>query len=236
MAFQYGGLVGFEIIERETDLYILADKNLEIQANLSVIKRREELQKFILDHETFGETFSPYSAPINAPSIIRDMAWASVKANVGPMAAVAGAIAEKIGRDLLKKSKEIIVQNGRDIFLKVNKPCRIPISAGNSSFAGKITLEIDPEDAPCGICTSSGTHGHSISLGKSDAVIVIAKSAALADAAATAIGNVVQDTATITKGLETAKKIKGLKGVLILKDDQMGIIGKVRIIPISHAV
>lgn len=227
--FKADGLQGFEVIESETDLFIFADTNLEAKALNAVMRCRNDLQKYILTHETFATTFSPIMVSLFSPKIVWQMAWAAWRAKVGPMAAVAGVIAELVGRDLLKHSKEVMVENGGDIFLKINKARKIGIYAGQSAFSEKIGLEIAPEDSPCGICTSSGTVGHSISLGKADAVTVIARSTALADAAATAIGNVVQDVATIGKGLEAAKKISGLDGVLIIKGDQMGAHGKVKI-------
>lgn len=230
--FKSEGLFGFEIVENETDLFIFADKDLKEKAMSAVLKCREELQKFILEHNEFATTFSPYKVPFNSPPLVSNMAWAAKKANVGPMAAVAGAIAERVGLELLKYSKDVIVENGGDIFIKTSKTRLVGIFAGKSIFSEKLALEIDPNDTPLGICTSSGTVGHSFSYGKADAVVVLAKSASLADAAATAIANVVQDVKTIEDGLALSKKIKGLRGVLIIKDDQMGILGKIKIVKI----
>jgi hypothetical protein len=225
-------LIKFEVIECETDLLILADKDLSESARQSVLKYREQLIKFINQYPEFLKTLHPFRVPLFVPQIIRNMAWAAKRCKVGPMAAVAGAIAELTGQDLLPHTKEIIIENGGDNFLKITKPRKVGVFAGNSPFSEKIALEIDPQDTPCGICTSSGTVGHSLSFGKADAVCVISRSAALADAAATAIGNVVQDVNTIDAGLKLAKKIRGLKGVLIIKGDKMGILGKIKIVPI----
>jgi len=222
----------FEVIECETDLLILADSDLSDLARQSVIKYRDQLVQFINQYPDFLKTLHPFRVPLFVPRIIRNMAWAAKRCKVGPMAAVAGAIAELVGRDLLPHTKEIIIENGGDNFLKINKPRKVGIFAGNSPFSEKIALEIDPQNTPCGICTSSGTVGHSLSFGQADAVCVISKSAALADAAATAIGNVVQDVASIDAGLKLAKKIRGLKGVLIIKGDKMGILGRIKIVPI----
>ncbi len=125
--------------------------------------------------------------------IVKTMAEAAEKAGVGPMAAVAGAIAEYVGRELLPFSREVIVENGGDIFLKTQKTRSIGIYAGESSpFTGKLALRIEPKDTPLGICTSAGTVGHSLSFGKCDAAILVSPSASLADAAATAVGNLIQ--------------------------------------------
>jgi len=145
------------------------------------------------------------------------------------MAGVAGAIAEFVGTELLAFSPEIIVENGGDIYLKSLKKRRIGIYAGKSPLTGKIGLEINEEDTPLGICTSSGTVGHSLSYGKADAVIATSKSAILADAAATAIGNLIKEPADITKGIELAKRIEGLKGIIIITGSNIGLWGKVNI-------
>jgi hypothetical protein len=160
------------------------------------------------------------------------MAEATRKVKVGPMAAVAGAVAEFVGRDLRQFTDEIIVENGGDIYLKINQPRKVGIYAGTSQFSGKIALELDPRPKAFSVCTSSGTVGPSLSFGKADAVVIVAESALLADAAATAVGNVVKEVGDIEKGLKLAKKIRGLDGVLIIKDDQMGALGKVKIVPL----
>jgi len=225
------GLTKFEVIEGETDLLIMAEKNLYDQAMASVIKYRRQLEAYINEHPEFRESFHPLRVPLFSQKIIRNMAWAAKRCMVGPMAAVAGAMAELVGQDLLKYSQEIIVENGGDNYMKINKARRVGIFAGSSPLSEKIAIEIDPKDTPLGICTSSGTVGPSFSFGKADAVCVIARSAALADAAASAIGNVVQDVNTIDQGLAVAKKIRGLSGVLIIKDDRMGVMGKIKIVP-----
>jgi len=121
------------------------------------------------------------------------------------------------------------VENGGDIFLKSLEKRIIGIYAGKSPLTGKIGLEIDGEDTPLGICTSSGTVGHSLSFGKADAVVALSKSATLADAAATAIGNLILQPDDIPSGIEFAQGIEGLKGLLIIKDDKIGLWGKVKI-------
>ena len=145
------------------------------------------------------------------------------------MASVAGAIAEFVGNDLLDFSPEIIVENGGDIYLKSLKKRLIGIYAGESPLSGKVELEIDGQDTPLGVCTSSGTVGHSLSYGKADAVVVLSKSAALADAAATAIGNLIVQPEDIQSGIDFAKRVEGLKGLLIIKDDKVGFWGEIKI-------
>lgn len=225
-------LTKFEIIEKETDLLILAEKNLYDKALAYVLKYRTEIEKYIESDPHFAKTLSPCRIRYDAPSIIKEMATAARKAKVGPMAAVAGAIAEFVGKDLMPFTREIIVENGGDIFLKINQTRKVGIYAGASPFSEKIALEVEPRETPFSVCTSSGTVGHSLSFGKADAVIVIAENACLADAAATAIGNEVKEISDIDRGLRLAKKIRRLDGVLIIKEDQMGALGKVKLVPL----
>jgi hypothetical protein len=171
----------------------------------------------------------------DAPKIVKEMAEAGQKAGVGPMAAVAGAIAECVGRELMRFSPEVIVENGGDIFLNTLKPRLVGVYAGGSPFTGKIALQIEAEETPLGICTSSGTVGHSLSFGRADAVIVLSPSAAIADAVATAIGNLIKNAADIPKGINFAQGIPGLKGILIIKDDKLGLWGRVRICKVNES-
>jgi len=225
-------LVKFEVIEKETDLLIQAKENLHDKALEAVLKYRTEIEKYIESDPQFGKTFSPYNPRYDAPVIAKEMAAAARKAKVGPMAAVAGALAEFVGKDLLSLSEEVIVENGGDIFLKTSQPRKIGIFAGESIFSEKIALEIEPREKPFSVCCSSGTVGHSFSFGKADAVIIISKSALLADAAATSIGNVVKEISDIDHALKFAKKIRGLDGVLIIKEDQLGALGKIKLVPL----
>jgi uncharacterized protein len=226
------GLKKFEVAVNETDLLILSEKNLYDQALAAATKYHAQVGKYILDKPDFQKSFQPIGVSLFAPAIVKNMAWAARHCRVGPMAAVAGAVAEMVGQDLFGLANELIIENGGDNYIKSAKVRKVGIFAGASPFSEKIALEIDPEDTPCGICTSSGTVGPSFSFGKADAVCVIAKSAALADAAATAIGNVVHDVNTIKDGIALAKKISGLTGVLIIKDERMGIVGKIKIVPL----
>ncbi len=224
-------LVSFSVVVKETDLYLRAASNLHRKTHRLVMKHREGLEKYIARRPDFLTSLEPVEVEKDAPKIVRDMAAAASLCGVGPMAAVAGAIAGFVGGELLEFSPEVIVENGGDIFLRTLRRRTIGIYAGGSPLTGKLGLEIAPEDTPLGICTSSGTVGHSLSFGKADAVIVLAGSATLADAAATAIGNRVSDVADIEKGIEFARSIGQLRGVVIIKDDKLGVWGEVKLVP-----
>ena len=226
-------LASFELTVQQTDLYIRARRNLKDKALHSVLKHRGSLESYIGRHPIFLTALHPYRAEAEAPAIVKEMARVSQLAGVGPMAAVAGAVAEAIGRDLLGFSPEVIVENGGDVFLEVSRKRLVGIYAGQSSFAKQIGLEIIPRETPLGICTSSGTVGHSLSLGNADAVVVLAPSTALADAAATALCNIVKTVDDIPRAIEKAQGIKGLRGLVVIMGDKMGVWGKVRIAPLG---
>jgi len=224
-------LVSFNVVVKETDLYIRASSNLEPEALKLVAKYRDMLERYIAQHPSFLTSLEPIAVEDGAPAIVSEMGKAAKRAGVGPMAAVAGAIAEFVGNEL--PSPEVIIENGGDIYIKSLKKRLIGIFAGRSPLSGRIALEINPEETPLGICTSSGTVGHSLSLGKADAAVVLSKSATLADAAATAVGNVVVQPADIPRGIELARSIDGVSGVIIIKDDKMGLWGEVKVSPAS---
>jgi len=210
-------------------LYIRALTNLKRKALKLVLKYRNTLERYIKQHPSFLTSLEYIPIGEDAPLIVKEMSKAAEKVGVGPMASVAGVIAEFVGNELSAFSPELIVENGGDIYLKSSRKRIIGIYAGKSPLTGKIGLEIDGQDTPLGVCTSSGTVGHSISYGRADAVIVLSKSATLADAAATAIGNLIAQPDDITKGIEFAKGIEGLKGVIIIEGDNIGLWGEVKI-------
>jgi hypothetical protein len=220
-------LVPFTVGVRQTDLYIRAWKNLAEEAEECVRECRAVLEDYISRCPEFATSLKPVNVPADSPAIVREMAEAAARVGVGPMAAVAGAIAEAVGRELLRFSPEVIVENGGDIFLSTRAERRIAIYAGDSPLSYRIAIEVSPEKTPLGVCTSSGTVGHSLSFGNADAVTVLSRSTALADAAATAIGNLIKDERDILKGVEFVSKIVGLHGVLIIKGEKMGVWGDV---------
>jgi len=130
---------------------------------------------------------------------------------------------------LLADTKNIIIENGGDIFMHTTSERRVAIFAGRSPLSEKVTLEIAPEDMPLGICTSSATVGPSLSFGKADAVCVLSSSAALADAAASRIGNLVRWTQDIKNALEAGAAIPGVQGIVIIMEDKLGGWGKIKI-------
>jgi ApbE superfamily uncharacterized protein (UPF0280 family) len=149
------------------------------------------------------------------------------------MAAVAGACAAAVGRKLLAYSPEVIVENGGDIFLKTAGPATVALYAGNSPLSMKVGLRIPAEATPLGVCTSSGTVGHSLSFGRADAACVLAGDTALADAAATALGNRVKGPDDIPAALQWLSGIQDIMGGVIIAGEKLGAWGEVELRPLS---
>jgi uncharacterized protein len=223
-------LITAEIIVGETDLFLSAEKDLKKDAEKIVIKYRKQLEDYIKLNPVFKTSFGPLEEDPRAPDIIKDMIHAAKSAGVGPMAAVAGALAEFTGRELLNLSDQIIIENGGDIFIKSKIERHISVFAGESPLTNKLFIKIKPHDTPAGICTSSGTVGYSFSFGKADACVIIAENASLADAAATAVCNRVCKKEDIRPCLEYAVSIKGVKGVLIVYGKDFGVSGDIELI------
>jgi uncharacterized protein len=222
-------LVNFEVMVKETDLLVRAERNLFQETRESVLKYRHQLEAYIAANPEFAQSLVPLDEDPYAPRIVQEMIRTSRFAGVGPMAAVAGAVAEFVSKDLLKLSEEVIIENGGDIYLASSRERTIGIYAGDSPLSLKLGILIRPEDSPIGLCTSSGTVGPSLSFGKADAICILSKSAALADAAATAVGNRVKEKADIEPGLERGRAIEGILGILIILGDRMGAWGNVRL-------
>ena len=227
-----GDLTAFQVVVRETDLHIQADRDLSTQCREAVIQQRAYLEAFIQTHPAFLTTRTPWREETPAPALVTAMIRASRRAGVGPMAAVAGALADRIGRELLTLSDEVVVENGGDIFMAVRRPVTVGIDAGRSPLSRQIGLHISMAQSPLALCTSSGTVGHSHSYGRADALCVVAPQGALADAAATALANRINCPGDLKAAIESARAIEGLIGVLGICQDQMGAWGDVEIVPL----
>lgn len=229
-----GRFRSFSITVKETDLWIAVPRRnwretLPAAVEQLVWRKRRELEDYIKRHPFFGTTLEPYLIEGPAPEIVLAMVRAGNRAGVGPMAAVAGALAETVGIRLLEDLPAVIVENGGDIFLKIVEPVNVGIFAGNSPLSGKIALSVEPGRTPLGICTSSGTVGPSFSRGRADAAVALSPSAALADAAATALGNLVREPADLERALGFARGLDGLTGALLICRDRLAAWGDIHI-------
>jgi len=232
-AVDAAGLVSFEVVRAETDLHISASRDLSSEAATLVEHLRTPLEDYIATHPHFAESFVPVEVEPEVPEIVRAMADAARAVGVGPMAAVAGAVAERVARGLAAFSSEVIVENGGDLYLVGAAPRTVLLQAGDSLLSGKVALEVRAEELPVAICTSSGTVGHSVSLGVADAVTVLADDGALADAAATAVGNLIHCPDDIEAAIAHGRAIPGVRGVVIIVGEHIGAAGEMRLVRVG---
>ena len=189
-------LVSFRVAVKETDLWVSADQNLANETRDLIFNYRHQLESYIDSHPDFLTTLQAYPYDLYAPPMVSEMIKVATDIGVGPMATVAGAIAQFVAKDLLQITDQVIVENGGDIFLSVNRQVTVSIFAGKSPLNEKIGLMIPVRKMPLGICSSSGTVGHSLSMGVANVVCIISPSAVLADGAATALGNKIKNKRT----------------------------------------
>jgi len=228
--FKAENLVFFKAAVEQTDLCIGAWSDLREEA-LEVIKEyRGRLEGYIRRHPEFLHSLEPVDPLPGAPDIVTDMCSAARIAGVGPMAAVAGAVAKFVGQRLLEKSGEVIVENGGDIFIHTMSDRRVGIFAGESPLSGRLGILVRKEMTPCGVCTSSGTVGHSLSFGRADAALVVSKDASLADACATALGNRVKAPDDVEEALSFITGKPGVMGALVIIGKYVGALGDIELI------
>lgn len=228
----------FTVTVKESDLWIAVPRKsfsavLPGQIEQLVWRTRRQLESYIAAHPDFAVTLEPYLVKEPAPGIVLEMARAGNLAGVGPMAAVAGALAEIVGRWLLRERAEVVVENGGDIFMKVVERASVAILAGKSPLSNKIALLVEPGGRSCGICTSSGTAGHAYSEGRADAAVILSPSAALADAVATAVANRVQGPADLEQALSFARSIEGVNGALLICGERIALWGQIQLQPLA---
>jgi ApbE superfamily uncharacterized protein (UPF0280 family) len=240
-----GRFRSFELEIGETDLWLGFDARSsadipasEFQKPIAQFVRtlRNEIIAYHGEHTGFFTSHVPLpaidseaSAPV-AP-IVLSMLSASAAAGVGPMAAVAGAIAEAVGRFCKERwnLEEVVVENGGDLYVDVSQPLSVRVFAPASPFADTLAVNILPDICPAGVCTSSGTTGHSFSYGKADAMMIVCRNAALADAWATAWGNRIHEPADVAQVCERIRAVKDILGAVAIAGDRMGVCGSLEV-------
>jgi ApbE superfamily uncharacterized protein (UPF0280 family) len=196
-----------------------------------ILKERLNLEKFIEKNKDFQTSLSPImisALQLSMPESVKRMIRASEKTGLGPMAAVAGTMAQLASETSREAgSLETIVENGGDIFLDCLDTVILGLYTGENPHFRNLALKITPELMPLAVCTSSSRMGHSLSFGDCDLVTVFSGNASLADAAATLGCNSVKKEADIEPVLNSLIAIEGILGVLIIRDDRFGAVGQI---------
>ena len=224
------GLHFFSVHYRETDLAIYATQDLSHRAYELVKKYRKHIEDTIKKNPEYKTSLSPVNVS-SSYSIINEMIEKATPTGVGPMAGVAGAMAEYVGKELLSSTNEIIIENGGDIFIKTLKDRIVLVFAGEESpFKDRVRIKLRKRKDSYGVCTSSRSIGHSLSFGNTDAVVVIAPSTITADCLATVLGNMVKKKDDIKEAIKFVESFKEIQGGLIIIDDLMAAFGEIELV------
>jgi len=226
-------LIPYRVVVKETDLMVYCATKLINETKELVLEQRGYVEAFIKSYPDFARALIPWQLDVPGPGIIVNMVKAARKAGVGPMAAIAGAIAEQVGHGLLKLTDQVIIENGGDVFIKTNSPVTVGIYAGKSPLSLRIGIRLKSKSKPEAVCTSSGTIGHSLSLGKANAVCVVADSCSLADAAATSIGNLIDSPADIESAIKAGRRLEELSGIVIIVGEKIGMWGDLEVVSLK---
>lgn len=228
------GEVRFQVGVEQTDLLIVAESDLQAEIASYVSQVRGEIKNWIMFHPEFAESLVPIDVPESAPDIIRAMSNSASLCDVGPMAAVAGAVAQAVGDHFSPQSPNLLVENGGDTYLCSTRERVVALLAEPESGA-MVGLKLEKDAFPVAVCASSATIGHSLSLGSGDLVAVRAKDARFADAAATALCNQLKSKADIKQVLERAKKLSahGLEGIFAQFDDKIAAWGELELVALD---
>jgi ApbE superfamily uncharacterized protein (UPF0280 family) len=226
-------LISFRVTIKETDMLVMAESDLRDEAYNITLKCRLVLEEYLRSNPEWGRSLEPVEVESTAPPLVRVMSEAAMAAGVGPMAAVAGAIAEAVGKELGRISPTVIIENGGDVFLNSRRERIIGIYAGRGPGETGFGLKIDPGDTPLGICTSSGLIGPSLSRGTARVATVLSRSAPLADTVATALGNRLKSAGEVKEALGWAGSIEGVSGALALHGVTFGAWGDLNLVKLA---
>ncbi|MBR6371378.1 MAG: UPF0280 family protein [Bacteroidaceae bacterium] len=217
----------------ESDLWIGVDNgsyhaSMEQEAYTALVELRRSMDAYLISDHLYKSALIPYDAGVEAPSILKYMSKVSHKTGIGPMSAVAGAVALYVAEFIKERFGvgEVIVENGGDIYADVREDMDIAVFAGESPLSERVGLHIPASAFPLGICTSSGTVGPSLSLGRADAVMIVCRDVLLADSYATAMANRIRTAADLQPVIDSIRTVPDILGALAVKDDRMAVCGQ----------
>ena len=156
-----------EIAYQESDLLICSDKPIDKESAFAAAKKyHRQIETYTKINPAFLNSLSPLRQDKTGAPIVQDMLAACALTGIGPFASVAGAIAMYVGAEVFNAAGELIVENGGDIFLKINEDKKLAVYLGEHFREQTIYLKIKKRAQPFGIASSSAYIGHSLYFGK----------------------------------------------------------------------
>ncbi len=225
---QRKGEISFQIVLEESDLHVIANTHMATAMLKTLGLLRADIKSWQSLYTDFRSSLVPLPIPQSAPEVVKRMYIAAKKAGVGPFAAVAGTIAHMLAEDFVSQSSNIIIENGGDLYMYSQTP-RVVALLSNPNSGASLGLQFSANDFPLALCTSSATIGHSLSLGQGELAVVRSKDGALADTVATALGNRLQDAASLEQAMQFAQNINGVEGIFVQCNEAIGVWGKMEL-------
>ncbi len=214
---------------KETAATIEADEEYLSLAEEAMLKAREQVEAYIAKDPYFKATFDPYPVRSDMGEVVKHMCNAAQKADVGPMAAVAGAISQAAVTAMVEAGcKHCLVDNGGDIAMRTNRTVTVGLYAGECT-PNYLAIEVPATKRMLGICTLL-RHGRAVHIpGQGDLATVISEDVALSDACATKLGNLIteDDLTLMDRSIREVLSIKGVKGALVMINGKLGMGGDV---------
>jgi ApbE superfamily uncharacterized protein (UPF0280 family) len=228
------GETAFQVVVEQTDLFVVAPRLLAREIADIVHRQRQALSSHILLYPDFQASLTPVAVPDGAPAMVREMAEAAARFGVGPMAAVAGAMSQAVVDALAGTCPNLLVENGGDIVLRSTVERTVALLAQPAAGA-RLGLRFPPDRLPAAVCASSAKVGPSLSLGRADMVTVVADRGAVADAAATALGNLLVTANDLDDVLAKAGRLRsrGVRGVFAQLGELVGLVGDIDLVALT---
>ncbi len=224
--------VTFTVSHRESDLWVAVDRGdaaaMAARTRRFLGELRRQLDDYLARDPAYRRALNPCLPLPDAPPPLPEMAAAAATAGIGPMSAVAGAVARETGRMLRREFDvgEVVVENGGDIYADVRRPLDVALFAGTSPLSERVGLHLPAGTHPLGICTSSGTVGPSLSFGRADAVMIVCRDVLLADSFATAYANRIRSEADVGPVVGRACAEPDILGAMAVLGERLAVGGR----------
>lgn len=220
--YRHSGRNTIEVLYKNTDILVSSDAVFKKEEVRALVKKYySEVETYSARDPRFYTSLSPVRVAQDAPLIAKAMADAGSLSGIGPFSAVAGAVAQFVGTELLARCSELIIENGGDLFLKIHGQKVIGLYAGEGAVLNDFSLAVDPLPGPFGIAASSGTMGHSLSFGNAELVVIIADDAIIADTFATAVCNQIKKKEDVLPVIDAYKNNPVLRGIGIYCEEKL---------------